>query len=273
MDCHMFTPRSLRRAWMVAAVSAVALVGCGTSVPSTTGTSTTASSSTKRPTDTTASPSSAPSTTAGSSSVTVDDLAELLPTAAQVGADYRVDPSTDDGDDPDMDAALKKSCPKAASLMNDTSGREPSADRTFKTDDDRSFEVELKPDSTLLDKVNDGVQLDEYISAINDCDVISYTDSDDVHYEVEFEVQKDTEFGDLGIKMQMRVKASGGPIPKPVEFEGGFRKFLVGDVGVSVSATSGLDSATFEPVPADYDLIDPMSEQLEGDVAKLVRNG
>jgi hypothetical protein len=258
---------------MVAALSTVALVGCGTSVPNSTGSSTTASSTSKRPGDTTAAPTTAPSSTAGSSSVTVGDLEELLPTAAQVGADYTVDASTDDGNDPAMDAALKKSCPKAASLMNDMSHDKPSADRTFKTDDDRSFEVELKPDSTLLDKVNDGVQLDEYISAINDCDVISYTDSDGVHYEVEFQVQKDTEFGDLGIMMKMRVKASGGPIPKPVEFEGGFRKFLVGDVGVSVSATSGIDSATFESVPADYELIDPMSKRLEGDVGELVHNG
>ena len=94
-----------------------------------------------------------------------------------------------------------------------------------------------------------------------------------MHYEIEFEVQKDTDFGDVGIVMKMRVKVSGGSVPKPIEIEGGIRKFLVGEVGVTVTATSGLDSATFAAVPADYDVIDPLSEQLESDVTKLVRNG
>ena len=248
------------------AVSTFALAGCGASVSTGTASSTTKSSA--KQADTTAAP-----TTAGSSAVTVSDLEELLPTAAQVGADYRVDPSTDDDDDPDMDAALKKSCPDAAALMDANADDGPKAGRKFTTDDERGFEVELEPDSTLLDKVKDGVQLDEFISAINDCDVISYTDADDVHYEVEFEVQKDTEFGDLGIMMKMRVKVSGETFPKAIEIEGGYRKFLVGDVGVSVMATSGVDEKTLDAIPADYDLIDPMSEQLEADVEKLVRNG
>ena len=44
-------------------------------------------------------------------------------------------------------------------------------------------------------------------------------------------------------------------------------------MGVTVTATGGVDSDTFTSVPPDYDLIDPLSEQLEADVTKLVRNG
>lgn len=274
MDHHIFKKRSRRQLLTVVAAFAVVFAGCGTSVPVTrTGSSTSAASvTTARSKGTSVTQTtSVTKTTKAASSITVADLEKLLPTAAQVGPDYRVDSSNDGNGDEDvaMSDAMDKACPDAGALLDAQNNDGPTADRSFTTDDSRSVEVQFEPGNSDMSGIGNEAELDKLVAALNSCKTISYTDKDGLHFELTLKAKKDSSFGDIGIVMDMDMMLSGDLLPKEVPFSAHFRIFQQGAVTVTVSASSGLDQATLEAVPADVDVLETLSKKADDDVSRL----
>lgn len=258
---------------MAVAVAVALATSCGASV------STKATSTTRASGDgaTTTKPTTAPATTKPSTSVTVNDLKALLPSASDIGSDYREVPNdkSDDNDSQDkqMDDAMEKACPEAAAFMNSmdkASG--PSADRSFKTDDGRQVKVELTPQDSAKSAtpVITKQMVNEVVDAINACTTISVDVEGGIHLKMDLDAMVDKEVGDYGMALRMKAEMTGAILPGPVEMKLGVRMFQVGPVTAAVTVMSGIDDKTLTAVPGDFDLLSTLPPTLDKDIAELV---
>lgn len=258
------TTRRPRRFLAVAATSAFLLAGCSTS-----GGSDAAPSTTKAPKSSTTIADETTTTTEaddpgeGPSS---EDLEALLPTAADLGDDWEVDDSAVDSDEDDeTDKALEEQCPgTAAFTLNDDEDDDVQAN--FANTDNSRMEVSVTPSANDLSDED----LEAAVEAINDCDDITLTDSDDITTTFTFSADLDPDYGDQGIRLEAEVTLEGGTIPQPVTLMVYAVFFRYGSAGVSVTGTDGIDEATFEPIDVDTDLLLELADDLDQKVSELV---
>jgi hypothetical protein len=203
------------------------------------------------------------------------ELAGILPTAEEVGDGYEVseedltdeaeEPDAEDEEDPTEDAILE-ACPGAKVLeeLDDTSGDNPDeVSREFETDDDRTLEVSLDPTGGDFTEEN----LDTVVEALADCGTIKTKDDEGNDIEMTLEAERDDRYGDYGVAMTMDATFELFDEALTIEFRG--QIFNVDGVTVSVVATSGLDDATFEVVPGDYDKVAELATEMQDRVAAL----
>lgn len=266
---------------LIALLACLGLVaGCGTSggdatAPTTTkaaddGAGTTEpsdDSDTTEPTDTTE-----PSDDA---SVAVADLEALLPTEEEVGPDYTLDSSsadgTDDSGDDETDSTdeqFKEACPGLEQLDfldSAADAGDESAMVSFVTEDDREIEVELDPTSEDFTEDN----LDQLVEAFSGCEDIEITDEDGISYTISITAEPDGSRGDFGLRVDMDIAIDFMGTPVTFQFAG--QAFKIGDVGVFVSATSGLEETEtdFTPVPLDEEILSDLSDLMENRVNDL----
>ena len=213
------------------------------------------------------------------SPVTSADLEAILPTAAEIGPDYTLDDSDDaDGEgedddtsaeDPDAEdpteAAMEEQCPKAAELdfLEDTDGQEDEVSAEFVTELDQGIEVTLDPDVETFTKEN----VAKVIEAYNECGTISVDDPEAGSMTMELSAEALEGYGDYGahVTMQATFELFGRTVP--IEFQGYL--FVVDDVAVGVTASSGLDETNFEPTPGDVDLLPGLAAEMETRVESL----
>ncbi len=215
-------------------------------------------------------------------------LADLLPTAEEVGPGYEMsdedlgddaDESDDDGDDADGDdagddadeddpteQAILEACPGADILSELDNSDDDNADevsREFENEAEASIEVALDP---TPDQFNEET-VAKVVEALSDCGTITTEDGDGGQIEMELSAEETDEFGDFGLTMTMDATFSIMGMTIPISFRGLI--FSVDGTTVSVVATSGLDEATFESVPGDYDLVPELAALMEERVASL----
>ncbi|WP_421119193.1 hypothetical protein ACE2AJ_17790 [Aquihabitans daechungensis] len=214
------------------------------------------------------------------SGMTSAALAEILPNAEEIGDGYEVseedlddedEESTDDDDAEDEESdpteeAILEACPGAEILEELDSGSDANPDevsREFSTDSDATIEVALDPtaDDFTAENVN------KVVGALADCGTIKTEDEDGNKIEMTITAESTDEFGDYGLQMSM--DATFDLMGTPVEIE--FRGLIFGVDGatVSVVATSGLDEATFESVPGDYDRVPGLSAEMQERIEAL----
>ncbi len=259
------TKRRSQRFLAVAATSAFLLAGCSTS-----GGSDAAPSTTKAPKSSTTVVDETTTTTEAEQPAegpTSADLEDLLPAAADLGDDWTLDDTREDSDEDDAtDKALEEQCPGVAALTltDDDDGDEVKAN--FLNTDNSGMEVSLTPSANDLSDDD----LEAAIEAINDCDEVTLTDSDDITTTFTFSADLDPEYGDQGIRLEAEVTVEGGTIPQPVTLMVYAVFFRYGAVGVAVTGTDGIDEATFEPIDVDTDLLLELADALDQQVSDLV---
>lgn len=213
-------------------------------------------------------------------SVTAADLETLLPSASDVGADYRVDDSKDDSDSSDdqMDSAVKKACPEMVDVLEGMGGKfaekshdadRPDADRKFVTDDDRQIEVELKV--TDPSKAVTKAKIAQLVAAAHKCKTFDVPMSDiGGKASVTLGVHADDTYGELGMVVTLRMVMTGKMFPKSITMNGTMQMFESHGIGVTVSAFDGLDTSTLETVPGDLDIVARLARDLDGRIPDLV---
>ncbi|CAN5515333.1 hypothetical protein BH10ACT1_BH10ACT1_32570 [soil metagenome] len=195
---------------------------------------------------------------------TSDDLEAILPTAADIGSGWSVDPD-DDGDSTQTDDQLDEQCPDVAAL-EDLSDEDLDVEQDFTNDDNQQVVVKLNPSARA---VSDD-ELDEYVDAANACTGSIVDDEDGTTTKFAFDVSRTDEFGDQGIQIEGTITVSGGGLPKPVTITIYNLNYRIGSVSVEVSGQDGIDGATYASVPFDPDLLVTLGRDLESQVSELV---
>ena len=213
-------------------------------------------------------------------SVTSAALADILPTAEDIGPEYSLSDEdlTDEADDDEADdagdeeeadpteQAIIDACPGAEilnELDNDDDANADEVSREFETEADATIEVALDPTPDQFDEETVG----KVVDALSDCGTIETEDDEGNAITMEISAEETDEFGDFGLTMSMTAEFSAMGMTIPIEFHGLI--FSVGGTTVSVVATSGLDDATFEPVAGDYDLIPDLGGLMQERVESL----
>lgn len=203
-----------------------------------------------------------------------EDLAALLPTAAQVGAGFEVVEGAADGDDDGgggsdgaTDAALDEACPAAARLGDEVDGSDegrPVATRSFAADDGREVEVELVAvrDRPVAEARG---TLADIVDAVNACDTVRF-ETDGYELTGELEMRVDDAYGDAGLVLEMTWFADNDDLPRPVEIRSTVRLFVADGVQVTVTGIGDMDDDTFEPIPVAAAIIDGLSDHLDASV-------
>ena len=212
----------------------------------------------------------------GGEAPTVAALVDILPTAEEIGDGYEVSEEDltdepeesdegDDEDDPTQDAILE-ACPGAEVLeeLDNSSGDNPDeVSREFSTESDQSVEVALDPTGGDFTEEN----VDTVVEALADCGTIKTEDEDGNAIEMTLKAERDDSYGDYGVAMTMEATFELFGSPLSIEFRG--QIFDVDGVTVSIVASSGLDDATFEVVPGDYDKVPELASEMQDRVAAL----
>lgn len=203
------------------------------------------------------------STTTTETSEPVDptELEALLPSDDDLPADYvrQPDEEDDDSDDEDLDADLEEACPEAArigDLIDDSGQDADSVSRTWATEDQREIGVELKQAS------QDDVSIDEFIAAVNSCDVVE-TDLNGTAATIELSADS-LDLGDEAMKLDMTI--SFELLGQPAELVLHGYLFRRDDVSAQVSASSGLaqtGESDFELIDADDDVAERIAAGLD----------
>lgn len=255
-----------RRAAVACLVAAVLVVASCSKSVSSSGDTTTPGSTTA----TTAAPAASSTTPAAPDEIDVEALEALLPTTADVGADFReVIDDDDDDDDGSFSAAIDESCPALGELVDDDEADDDGdVGRDFETADGRTFTVDLKP-GVSESNVPDEAALREVVDAVGDCDRIEFS-SDGIDFAVGLAMELDDTFGDGGVVYAMHIVAGPPERPEALEFSAYARMFVLDDIRVVVSSMGSVDRATFETIPHDEDLVESISGQLEGDLGELL---
>lgn len=273
--------RRVRAVGTVCAALAIVTASCTTRIESTTGPAAATASVTG---STVGNYGSSVTTAPPTSTRALDaaDLEKLLPTAAEIGPGYVIDPSGGEdaggASDQQWDQAMRDACPDLYELSSDFSQmftvayrRNPTtAGRSFLDIYERKVAVELSDGG---DFVLTKDLLDRMIAAMNSCKVIRVTDADTgSEMSMEVRANPDTRFGDLGMVTKLDIEVSGPRLPRPVRLNGHVRMFQVGDTAVSITTVDGFDPKTLRTVAVDFLLPSRLAERLEGDIEDLHGN-
>jgi len=207
------------------------------------------------------------STTTTTTSAIEEELRVALPAAADIGAPYAyAQPDSNDSADAAGDAAVEKACPEAAALDTGNDDDKGKVTARFETEDGRTIEVSAKPDASDFGTAD----IDTVVDAINACDVIEF-EQDGTAVQMTLAAQREDAYGEAGVRLGIDVEFAGPPTPdgKKLQFHLEGVTFVVGDLSGSVFATSGLDPATFAPIEADLDRIDPLAINLATELDRL----
>jgi hypothetical protein len=265
----MHTSRSLPH--RLAAASAAALLGlslaaCGAKGGSDASTSTTekAAATTTAPakTTTTEAPTTT-TTTTPAADVSDDDLKSLLPTADDIGAPYVVDDTPDDNTKDAGDKAIEEACPEAAEFFNMPDDPHDFKAK-FKTDDNRSLEVDLGRNSQGIS----ADKIDELVSAIDKCDTIAYDDGG-AHVTGKLTAKRDDSYGDAGIRFGFDFVITGNGQSLPLHGLG--LMFVRNGLTGGVLFTSGYDNDTGAPVAGDFERIPTYSQVIDEGLKQLTK--
>lgn len=172
---------------------------------------------------------------------TLDQLADLLPTASDIGDGWTVVPAdSDDDEDNALTQAIEEQCPVAAGLGGDDPDEER-AEVEFTNDLFQNLSVSLSTDANELS----ADELAQAIEDINGCGEITSTDeSNGLVTSLTFQAEEDTDYGDQGIRLQGDVSLTAPELGDPVEFSLYILSFRDGTVGVSVKGADGIDQDT-----------------------------
>lgn len=198
------------------------------------------------------------------------DLEAILPTAEEVGKGYQVQPSTDDdsGSDDVTDAAIEAACPGLEEAFGDIGDENEDsnvAEVAMLDQEGRGFEVKVNAEPTL-----DPETVDEKIDMVNGCDVIKINDENDSDITIHVDAERIDDFGEVGVDLTMDMTVENDALSTPYEISFIGRTFLVGTVSVTVTVIDGGDPETFETIPADIDLLDEFSAEMETRVTDLL---
>jgi hypothetical protein len=208
-----------------------------------------------------------------SKAVTLAQVTSLLPAPADVGDGYKIDTSSNDSnsDDPALDAAAKRQCPASAGFFANNSSDPHVATRSYLAPDGRGITVELAPDAQHSADFGTTADLEAAIMEIAKCPTLSYTESDGSHVELKLSAAKTSEYGDLGLLLDLDITLSGAGIDKPIHMTARMRAFEVGTVGVEVQASGSIVPDTTTPIPYDSDAVERLSKSLADKTAALQR--
>lgn len=261
----------MARPHLCLAVLALTLAGCGA-----TGGTEPGKASSGTETKTTVASSTVPDTTgttavdgpAADDNPTIDELAELLPSAADLGEDWSEVETTfgsDSDDDDDTAALFEAQCPELAEVAVGGQDEDDEVTRTFESTDDTSFEVGLQVNSQPLSDA----KLDEIVDALGDCTNLTYTE-DGADVTMNLTAERADELGDRGARMTIEATIESTQLPAPIEMSVHMLVFVRDSVGVMVSATPGLDPETFEKIDFDLALVDDVAAAIDEDLDALV---
>ena len=257
----------MRRSLLILlAATSLLVAGCGTSGGDDAAPAASDSTTTSPDGGATTSPDKATTTTKAHRPVSQAQLESIMPTAADIGPDYEVKASTDDptdtttttpGDVDPSDKAFEDACPKAKALDLMTDEANPDeATVEFSTNDDRGIEVDLDPTPGPMSEE----KLDQIIDAFNDCGTVSYTDPDTGKVSMKLSAKKLEGVGDYGVDVSLNASMELFQIPITIGFRGYI--YVVDGVGVTVTASDGLDPSTFETTPSDQDLLPKLAAEM-----------
>jgi hypothetical protein len=226
----------------------------------------------------------ATTTTAAPPAFTSEDLEAILPAASDIGPDYTLEESSDDesggaaededddeattgADEEDpSDKAFEEACPKAQELdlMDDEADEnDDEVSVEFSTPRDQGIEVALDPTPGEMDEA----KLEELIEAFNDCGTIEYEDPDTGTISMTLSAEPLEDVGDFGADVSLRASLELFGVPIEIDFRGYL--FVVDGVGVTVTASGGIDSGTFEATPGEADLLPGLAAEMETRVRSL----
>ncbi|MCU1371801.1 MAG: hypothetical protein JWO77_2995 [Ilumatobacteraceae bacterium] len=213
--------------------------------------------------------------------VTSAALAEILPTEDDLPDGYTMsdedlgdstdaddeadDESSTDDEDP-TEQAIIDACPGAEileQLDNSSDANTDEVSREFETEADATIEVALDPTPEGFDEDT----VDQVVEALSDCEKIETEDEEGNAITMEIKAETYDDHGDFGLAMTMTAEFSMMGMTVPIEFKGLI--FDVDGTTVSVVATSGLDDATFESVPGDYDALPDLAALMQDRVGSL----
>lgn len=189
---------------------------------------------------------------------TVDQLADLLPTAEEVGEGWYVD--EDAGQERSaIEVATEEQCPEAAGLLAPPDDDDPTV--AFTNDRGQTLRVTLETDaeaagSDLLQEIVDGA---------NGCDPVS-AEEGSFAVTAEFEASLNDTYGDEGIQIVAAVNLSNERLS--VDANKYRLLFRSGAVGVSVAGGDGVeDDGTVTPIEGD--VLDATATEMADRVASL----
>lgn len=198
--------------------------------------------------------------------LTKADLERLLPVASDVGAGYEMIDESDSGSDSgdgEFDKVMADACPSLVDLIGapeNNSDSPDKAERSFSTEDGRTVSVELDPDLTDA-KVTSAAEMRKVVDAVNSCDNLKFSNNG-VDFTMSLTMRTDKTFGDFGGILELSVHGESAQLPKPLDLNGVVRMFVSHGVGVTVSAMGGVDTETFDAVPADSDAVETIAKQI-----------
>lgn len=276
------TPTSRTLAVLLAGcLGTLALVGCGASGGESADRSTTTAATTTSASDDATTTSAAPGLEGDlggttepvdepddpAGEVALDDLEAILPEASVAGPDFHSESDVEEGyDEPDdLDAAFEEHCPSAADLTDDTVD-EGRVGRAFQAEDDRTLKVVLDP---TPDSAFDEDRLDITIAAVQGCSPIEWTDGD-VSFSADLALERNDTYGDRGVAVHLVVTVESPELPQALELTAGARAWVTGSVLVVVTSNDAVDEDTYETIPADHELVETVSADLEEQLADLV---
>jgi len=252
-------PASHRYRIALVALAALAFVAtsCGSSGGSDASTTTTAKASTTTQAKTT-------TTAVNDDRPTKADLEAILPTAADIGAGWTLDTSTDDSSSA-QDKAMDAQCPALKDLgtTNDVADKNK-VKHSFTNAAGEQIEVSLSNDADKVDQA----ELAKKIEAVNSCGPITST-SDGVNTTIVLQAKANDAYGDFGVQMQAKVTLESEQLPQPVELNLYGLMFRSGTVGVSITGFDGLDQTTLKVTPVDTDALVAQAEAMQSAVKNL----
>jgi hypothetical protein len=208
-----------------------------------------------------------PTTTVGGDETTTttggtsggDDLESLLPTVDDLPDGYREVFDDDGGNDDtdDLDDELEAACPDASRLAEilddgDTNDDDGDVSVKFATSSNQEIEIEIRPSNDR------DVPVDEFIDAINACDVIE-TETNGYPATIDLSAAS-SDLGDEAMQfgMEMTIEVDG----RTVEVQFGALQFRRDGIAVEVTVSSGLeDDGT--PVPGDFDAGEELAKAID----------
>lgn len=222
--------------------------------------------------------SATPSTIVAARPVELAALEALLPQAADIGPGYVVvegslfGGSGDDGVDGSfgdlLETQMQEKCPDAFAIMSaeDGSASPDAVQREYTGPNGEDFGILLENDDAITDRT----AFDAMIAAISLCETLTITEPETgLIMNVTFDAEPDDTYGDWGGIMRLQMSQIHPTFPAPVTAWYESHMFMVGSVGVTVTAADGVLPNSLEVMPRNSERMASMAASLEMTVAAL----
>lgn len=229
----------VRRSVSALFAGALLLTACGSSGGSDSSEKDPTTTAAEKATTTTAADEEATTTVATADGPTADELAAIIPTAADFGEGWVIDES-EPGPESAVETATAAQCPDAAALLAPAEDDEVTTAYTGPMQE--SARITLASGVDPLDPAD----VQAVVDSVNGCDAVT-AEEDGVTYTVTFDASANDQYGDGGVQIAAAASITDGTTTYEVTK---YRViYTVGSVGLTITGGDGLaEDGTVTPI-------------------------